>query len=164
MEKSRLDISLVLPDVADSRDRCVRRLTQLLEQKKGIAAAHLVEEGDPQQICVHFDPDKISFAEVRELATKAGATIGQRYGHLLLHASVTRPRRARSLESEAKRIPGVLEVAAAASGVVRIEFDREATDESKVRDALARLGLKASDKESKPPASKEKHSHGNSKE
>lgn len=164
MEKSRLDINLVLPDVADARDRCVRRLTELLEQKKGIAAAHLVEKNDPQQLCVHFDPAKISVAEVRELATRAGATISRRYGHLLLSASATRPRRARSLESEAKKVPGVLEVAASASGVVRVEFDREVTDEAKVRDALARLGWEASGQEPKSAASEHKHTHEKSNE
>lgn len=166
MEKSRLDFNLVLPDVSDRRDLCVRRLTDLLKQKTGIADAHVVEQGEANQICVHFDPAKLSVGEVRELAKKAGMTIGQRYGHLIIHASATHARRARALEIEGKKIRGVLEIVAAPSGTVRVEFDREATGENAIRHELARLGWESSDRnqKSKPSAAENKPAESHKKE
>jgi len=42
-EKLKLDLPLVLPDIADERDACVGRLTELL-QAEGLELAHLVRE------------------------------------------------------------------------------------------------------------------------
>ena len=69
------------------------------------------------QLCIHYDPDLLPLAHVRQLATSAGAAITDRYGHIrwdvdgLLHE-----RRARTVGDQLRRLPGVIE--AEASGEV----------------------------------------------
>ena len=79
-EKLKLDLSLVLPDVADERDACVGRLTELL-QAEGLEKVHLVREDGIARLCLHYDPQQFSVSRVRELAKAAGARIGNRYRH-----------------------------------------------------------------------------------
>ena len=82
--KLKLDLPLLLPEVPDARDRCVRTLTAMLRAREGLAEAHIVAAtGDtPAQLCIHYDPDRISLARVRELALAAGAQLTERFGHL----------------------------------------------------------------------------------
>lgn len=85
-EKSRIEIALLLPSVPDARDSCVQRLADLLKSKDGIETAHVPDasgEGSGQ-ICIHYDPDRLSVGDVREFARRAGAELDQRFGHLLL--------------------------------------------------------------------------------
>ena len=81
-KNTRFDVNLLLPGVPDSRDACFRRMSDLLEARTGVEAAHLVERSDgrPGQLCVHFDPEIISFQDVRRAAQQAGATLQEKYG------------------------------------------------------------------------------------
>jgi Cd2+/Zn2+-exporting ATPase len=143
-EKTRVEIVLLLPTVTDTRDACVQRLGDLLKANEGIESAHVPDvNGKPSgQICIHFDPDRLSIAEVRELASRAGAELEKRYGHLLLKTEPMHARRSRSVESRVQKIAGVLEAAASPAGVLHIEFDRRATDEAILRKALQTSGVR----------------------
>jgi len=142
-DKTRIDISLVLPRVPDARDGCVQRLKQLLEAKDGIETVHLADtmEGKEPQVCVHFDPNAVSLGEVRELAKRAGAELDQRYGHFLIQSRAMHAGKARTLEYETKQIRGVVESSVAATGVIRIDFDRTLSDDTRLRAALAAIGI-----------------------
>jgi Cd2+/Zn2+-exporting ATPase len=87
-EKTQIEIALMLPTVPDARDACVQRLADLLKAKAGIEAAHVADtKGAGQdQICIHYDPDRLSIGEVRDLAKRAGAELDQQFGHLLLRS------------------------------------------------------------------------------
>lgn len=171
-EKTQIEIALVLPTVPDARDACVQRLADLLKATDGIEAAHVADtEGVGQdQICIHYDPDRLSIAEVRALAKRAGAELDQQFGHLLLKSEPMHARQARTVESRARQIAGVLEAAASPAGVLRIEFDRQATDEEAIRAEVQKIGMRNIEEEKKPtpgepteagrkPAEKE-HEHG----
>ncbi|HAH49696.1 hypothetical protein [Gimesia sp.] len=71
-DKMRKNIDLVLPSVSDIRDACVQRLTELLTAKEGIETTHATDnKGMSQdQICIHYDPERLSLGEVRELAKR----------------------------------------------------------------------------------------------
>ena len=155
-EKTRIEVALILPSVPDTRDGCVQRLTDLLTAKEGIEAAHVAEnqESDQGQICVHYDPDRITIGEVRELATRAGAELDQRYGHLLVRSKPMHARQARLAGRRTKQIEGVLEAVASPAGVLRIEFDRQAVDEKTIRAQLSQIGVEKIDEEPKPKAGK----------
>ncbi len=142
-EKTRIEINLVLPAVPDTRDACVKRLADLLESKEGIESAHLLDTSEKEsgQFCIHFDPQRLSIGEVRELAIRAGAELEQRFGHLLLKAEPMHARQARSVESQASRINGVLEAAVSPAGVVRIEFNRQSVDEKGIRSEMQKIGV-----------------------
>lgn len=172
-EKTQIEIALVLPTVPDAHDACVQRLADLLKAKEGIEAAHVTdaESSGPGEICIHYDPNRFSIAEIREMAERAGAELDQRFGHLLIHSEAMHARQARTAEARVMQIRGVLEAAISPAGVVRVEFDRQLTDEPAIRAELRKIGLPiAGDEKARPvakpseapkPAEKEHdHEHG----
>ncbi len=142
-EKTRIEVNVILPAISDTRDACVKRLIEALESKEGIESTHLVNAGEnePGQFCIHFAPQRLSLGAVRDLAIRAGAELEERFGHLRLKASVMHARQARLAESQVSQINGVLDVAVAPTGMVRIEFDRQVVDEKALRSELHKIGL-----------------------
>ncbi len=137
--KLRLDLPLLLPDIDGATDPCVALLLAGLSGRPGIEEAHVVgtESGAPQ-LCLHYNPATISLTRVRELVESAGAQITSRFAHVNLRTSGTlHARSARGLADSLRRIPGVLEADVAASGAVRIEYDRTKLPEPAL---LARSG------------------------
>ncbi len=151
-EKTRIEIALLLPAVPDARDACVQRLGDLLRAQHGIEAAHLpdVSSKEPGQICIHYDPDRLSLGEVRDLAHRAGVELHKRFGHLLLQTEPMHARRARTVESRAKQIIGVLEAAVSPAGVLRVEFDRQVADEAAIRAAVQKFGVRILEVQKRP--------------
>ena len=141
----RLDIPVLLPDVEDASDACVARLVSDLSAREGVEQAHVVAaaNGQPARLCVHFDPEVLPLARVREIASAAGARITGRYGHLTWSVSgVCHERRARSVAETLLSTPGVMEARASAAGTVHVEFDREATSEDAIAAVLRGLGVR----------------------
>lgn len=173
-EKTQIKIDLILPAAPDARDGCIQRLTDLLKAKEGIEAAHLADTKGMHQdhICIHYDPERLAIGEVRELARRAGAELDQRYGHLVITSNPMHARQARTAESRTRNISGVLEAEISPAGVLRIEFDRQATDERIIRTGVEKIGVHiiAQDQQPTPaesidaagqPAAEElKHEHG----
>lgn len=172
--KTKIEIALLLPTVPDARDACVQRLSNLLKGTDGIETAHLVEHTDKghEEICIHYDPDRLSIGEVRDLAGRAGAELDKRFGHLLLNSETMYAQQALTVEARARRLTGVLEAAVSPAGVLRIEFDRQATDEKGVRAGLRTLGVRITETKAKlpqgepsqagiePHAKEHEHEHG----
>lgn len=138
IEKTQIEIAVLLPTVGDARDACIQRLSDLLKAKEGIEAVHVADkiQNGPGQVCIHYDPDQLSIGEVRQLAQRAGAELDKRFGHLLIDTKPMHARRARTVESRAKQIAGVLEAVASPAGVLRIEFDRLTVDEDTLRSKI----------------------------
>ena len=141
--KAKIEIVLLLPTVPDARDACVQRLGDLLKGTDGIQTAHLVEHADKghEEICIHYNPDRLSTGEVRDLARRAGAELDNRFGHLLLNSDTMYAQQALTVEARARHLTGVLEAAVSPAGVLRIEFDRQATDEKGILSGLRTLGV-----------------------
>ncbi len=160
--KLRLDLPLVLPGIDDVRDRCVARLIALLAGRPGIAEAHIVgPDGPTPELCIHYDPATLSLGRVRELAQAAGAELSTGFGHLLITTSAAmQPRAASRIAESLRKEPGVFEADVAASGAVRIEFERGKSSEKALRDAAAKLGLsdeKAVAEAAAPAPGKDEH-------
>jgi len=143
-EKARIAIALLLPEVPDARDTCIRRLGDLLKATEGIDDAHLadIKNEGPDQICIHYDPARLSIGEVRALAHRAGVKLANRFGHLLLKTEPMHARQARTVEARARKIAGVLEAAASPAGVLRIEFDRQAADGEAIVAGVQKIGVR----------------------
>ena len=62
MEKIKINLNIVLPDVPNERDECVQRIISATESKKGIEKVHIVPERETSKtkLCFHYDPNKIS--------------------------------------------------------------------------------------------------------
>jgi Cd2+/Zn2+-exporting ATPase len=142
-QKTKIEIALLLPTLPDTRDACVQRLGDLLKANEGIESAHVenIDGNEPGHICIHYNPDRLTIGDVRELAHRAGMELEKRFGHLLLQTEPMHARQALTVESRARQIPGVLEAAASPAGLLRIEFDCLIADEAAIRLAVETIGV-----------------------
>lgn len=143
-ERVRLDLSILLPDVPSERDACVDRVRKRLRQRKGVVESHVVT--DPESLlCVHYDPDLVSLADVRRAAEEAGAAVTGRYGHAVLALrALGSEDHAGRIERALRDVEGVLYASVTLPGQrARVEFDRERTDEEQIRSELVSLGYAA---------------------
>ena len=146
-EKAVLDLPVLLPDALDGRDRCVDRLMATLSGAPGLDEVHVVEaaDGAPARLCLHYDPAVTNVARIRSLATGAGASITEQFGHVLWTVTgIGHVRKARSVKESLGRVDGVIE-ADVAPGLVKVEFDRRRVDDQAVRDALKDRGVTVQD-------------------
>ena len=141
-ERVRLELPLILPEIDDPKDPCVDRLIGLLNGRPGVERVHMKTPGTGAPLlCLHYDPAVISVARLRELVTAAGAQLTRQFGHYLgcapapLHA-----RNARLFSERLRQIPGVLEAEVAASGRIRIEYERTSVSQEKLEGLVRNLG------------------------
>ena len=143
MDSIRIEPSFLIPDLPDVQDECVARLEALIGQHRGIDRVHLVEgEGTtPPSVCLHYDPEVVTLAQVERLAKAAGLQISERYGHAILpFRMVGGEDAARHLEADLARIEGVLAAKASLPAqTVRVEFDRQAASLERIRRELQTL-------------------------
>ncbi|MCE9605499.1 MAG: cadmium-translocating P-type ATPase [Planctomycetia bacterium] len=142
-EKTRIELRLVLPDLPDERDACVARLESRLGRQRGITRGHVVyDDGRPASLCLHYDPDVLSLAEVERVARSAGAEIHDRYGHALLELrAVGAEDAAARIEAAFRTMPGVVGVSASIPAQrMRVEFERSHTSVTQLQAALQDLG------------------------
>jgi len=162
MEKTKINLDIVLPDIPDESDTCVQRIIGELQGRNGIEKVHVVaaSSGTEAQLCFHYDPAVITIDKVKKLAAEAGAKITNRYHHLVLDVTgIRHPRHARIIERDLKSNGGVLSVDASASGVVMIEFDTQSVTEEQVLALVKKEGLYLRKKEEHKHAANEKHDH-----
>ncbi len=145
MEKTKINLDIILPEVPDERDACVARVIGSIESKRGIDAIHIVppEENKKARLCFHYDPSSISIDEIEELAKESGAEITQLYGHLLIQVSgVRQPRHARILEADINDLPGVINASVSGTGFIQLEYEKSKTSEEEIENAITGFGLK----------------------
>ncbi|MCK0137167.1 heavy metal translocating P-type ATPase [Arenibacter sp. S6351L] len=144
MKKLQIKIPVVLPQVPNEKDTCVKRLIHELQAKEGIEKVHVSDKrkNDVPQLCFHYDPDVISIDRIQSLAKKTGAGITDKYGHKLLQVEgIRHARHARSIEKSLRSIEGVLEASVAGTGVVRVEFDKGITGFAAIEKRLRKKDL-----------------------
>ncbi len=142
--KLRLDIPVVLPHVRDAADACIERLQSELLARPGVDRVHIrpAEGEGPGQLCVHFDPQVMSLARIRELAQAAGARVTESFGHVTWTVTgIGHERRARNVAEQMSSVFGVLEARASSAGTVYLEFEREKIDEGGLEASLKRMGV-----------------------
>ena len=141
----RLDIPLILPEIASETDACVSRLIDELQGREGVSKVHVVAAAGDQnaQLCIHYDPDVLPLARIRQLAASAGATLTERFGHIDWKVDgISHQRRARSVSAGLLQVNGVIEADASAAGTVHVEFLRTSVSEADIRSALVKLGVR----------------------
>ena len=155
MNKTRIDLDILLPEVPDERDECVARLVHALEGRSGIQKVHVVsDEGKEPQLCFHYDPSYITIEKVAKLAKSAGAEITKKYGHVLLHVDgIRHQRHARLIEGTLKNVPGVLTGSVSGTGIIQIEFDQAQTNIEKIKSVFAKTDVRVASVE-------DVHAHG----
>ncbi|HLA99327.1 MAG TPA: cation-translocating P-type ATPase [Anaerolineales bacterium] len=143
MEKTiELEIPLLLPGVEDEQDECLKRLETSLQGQKGIVRAHLEREKTPADLCLHYDPNILSLAQVRRLAERAGAQIIIRYHHAVIPIDgMDCSDCALVIEHSIGRIEGVLAVSVNyPAQKMRVEFDKRKADRPAIEKRVRSLG------------------------
>jgi len=140
-----IDLETLLPDLPDAKDACVARLQELLGDGGGVGRTHLVytggEGGKSPALCLHYDPEVVTLAQVERLAGAAGLRIRERYGHAVLQFRLVGGEdAARWLETELGRLDGVLGVSVSLPAqAARVEFDRQAVSLDAIEQKLKEL-------------------------
>lgn len=152
MEKLKINLDILLPDVPDAKDACVKRLLDALQNKKGIEKVHIVPEDDQKktQLCFHYDPNQVSLEQVQKIAQDTGATITNKFKHLLIEVEGIRHQRQTNIITATLRgIKGVLSVSASGTGMVLIEFNSKEVEEKKILEEIRKQDLKIIQKTSR---------------
>lgn len=148
IEKLKLEIPLLLPENGDCVD-CVQRLQQALRLHKGIEEVHVDQSTDPPRLCLHYDPNLISLAEVERHAREEGSAIQQRYRHRDLRLEgLDCADCAVKLEKGVGRLDGVFYTAVDfATGRMRVEYDVEKVDQTDIVGHIRKLGYDVAERE-----------------
>ncbi len=138
----QLEIPIVLPHVADERDPCVGRLTELIAGHKGIQQAHVERQNGQALVCLHYDPNLLTLESVRRLAQRAGAQITNRFHHVHLPiAGMDCSDCVTVLEHAVGRLDGVLTVSVNyAAQSMRVEFDGQKVNQAAIERRVRSLG------------------------
>ena len=144
MDKIKINLDILLPEIHNEKDDCVARLISRLENNRGIEKVHFdhKENGSKSQLCFHYDPSIVSISEVEKMAKATGAHLTEHYGHLIIQVKgVRHPRHARIWERKIKDFNGVLTNSVSGTGFVQLEFDKRITNVEKIRNRMQESGL-----------------------
>ncbi|GAB3179568.1 heavy metal translocating P-type ATPase [Telluribacter humicola] len=145
MKKLKIEIPVLLPEVAHEQDACVQRLIEQLEGREGIEEIH-VENTPPgvkeSLLCFHYQPEIIPVARIQALARQVGAELTARFGHMVLEVEgIRHQRHARGVESALEEKSGVLDAEVSGSGVIRLEYDRQLVSKEALYQAIQEQNL-----------------------
>ena len=124
MKKLQIDIPQILPGVPDDKDQCVQEFIKVLREEKGVEDVHVsdTKQNGVPQLCFHYDSSQISMSRIRLLAKQVGSSLTEKIGHRLIEVKgVRHTRQARTIELALRDIPGMIEAAVSATGMVRVE-------------------------------------------
>lgn len=144
MDKEKINLSLILPEIPDERDACVQRVMEIMEKHKGIEKAHVVAANGQAdaQLCFHYNPDVISLDQIQQLAKQAGAEMTALYSHLLVEVETIREMmEAAVIENQLRKTTGITDVSVSATGNIRVEFETTAIEKQEILNAITKEGL-----------------------
>ena len=118
------DLALVLPH-ARGCEPCIRRLSEALRQRRGVASVELAPERD--KLFVGYDPQVISPEALNQAVESAGEEVSRRYRHeRLTITELDCPECARGVEASLAHLPGVQSARVdLALGEIEIAYDAE---------------------------------------
>ena len=141
MKTTQLELNILLPNI-NPDDDCVKILVERLAHRRGIDKAHVVQEDNQAQLCLHFDPNLISLGEVKRVAQDSGATITERYRHEQIPFRGLRTADAAdNLSDTLSTTDGVLHANVNyAAGLIFIAYDTELMQRSALGQIITRSG------------------------
>lgn len=162
MDKTKINLDILLPGIPDEKDACVRRIIDEMENIRGIERVHVVSENNESkaQLCFHYDPQVVSIERVQDLAAQAGARLSKRYRHALLEVKGIRHQRQTNLvEAALKNEEGILSISVSATGFVAVEFDSTVITEGELYTLLRKQGLNAIPQNTDEGETEDEHDH-----
>jgi Cd2+/Zn2+-exporting ATPase len=146
MSKTRIDLSLLLPEVPDARDACVKRLENILASLPGVRRVHVIDADGSKtasaKLCLHYDPSVLSLSDLERRAIAEGAGITSRVGHVVLPIrAIGAEDLSQRIEHDLQGVKGVLSASVnIAAQQARIEFSRDVTSREEVETSLNQFG------------------------
>jgi Cd2+/Zn2+-exporting ATPase len=142
VEKLKLELPLLLPDVPSEEDQCVEHLIAGMRDHRGVEDAHVDLQDDQPRLCLHYDPNVLSLADVRRLAEQAGAGITRRFAHETLPvAGMDCADCAGSIEHILQRLSGIVTVSVSyAAERMRVEYDTEQVTRAEIITRIRWMG------------------------
>lgn len=143
MEKLRLELPLLLPDMPDD-DGCVDLLNEYLRNTPGILETHVVRQNGSATLCLHFDPNLLPLGRVERLAHEAGAQITRRYRHEnIAFGGLTTADSASGLADRLGDLPGMLHAQVNyAAGLAFVAYDSTQLDRVQIEEVMRRWGAR----------------------
>ena len=139
MQKTKIKLSILLPEVPDERDERVHRIIEVMQQHKGMDEAHVAGDGKEAQLCFHYNPDIICIDQIQERATMAGAVITQHFGHLLLDVDAFRELDdAAGIGRGLRDRNGPISVSVSAAGAIGIGYDQQKVAKDRILEVLTK--------------------------
>lgn len=176
----RVDLPLILPEVGDAQDECVARLISLLEARDGVSRVHVVRAGNAfpddavaadkrigapdaaplqtePQLCLHYDPERLTIAKLTSLIHLAGAEVRQTYGHAMFaFRAIGSEDDGQRIEDELRSLPGVTSASVSfPAQVARVEFHLDQIDRVEIERRMRGFGLVLSEAGVEPRLSKD---------
>jgi Cd2+/Zn2+-exporting ATPase len=176
----RLDLPVLLPGVQDDQDACVARMVALLENRPGVERVHVVHQNGggetehavgahqvgipqtPAALCLHYDSDRVSLAQIKDIAVRAGAEITARFAHeVIAFRDVGSEDEGSRLETALRGLRGVTAaVVNYPAQVARVEFDVTQVDLAHILARMRQVGAAPVTPVARPAA----HAEGSSAE
>ena len=137
-----LEITLLLPGVGDEKDGCLARLEAALQNRRGILHAHLERDKTPVDLCLHYDPNHLSLADVKRIAMQAGTQIVNRFHHASIPIEgMDCSDCSLVIEHSVGRMEGVLAATVNyAAEALWVEYDSQKTNRAAVEKRVRSLG------------------------
>ena len=160
----RLDIPIVLPAASGAADACVAKLIAALQARPDVERVHVESQGgQPAQLCIHYDPQRLSMPRIRAIVIAAGAEVSGRFGHAAWRMrGIAHMRRAATVAAHLRGVKGVVDAQVDATGEVRVEFDRQQVDEGVLLSELASLDVAPAEvtRDAAGKGREDSHEHG----
>ncbi|GMV09873.1 MAG: ATPase [Gemmatimonadota bacterium] len=106
------------------------------------AASPVPDVASGAQLCLHYDAERLSLAQIENLARLAGAQLTDRFAHEVIPIHMVGAEdEDRRIEASLRRLPGVTTAAVSLAGqVARVEYDRRRISLATIHAELAALG------------------------
>lgn len=134
-------IPMLMPE-QDECEQCLEKFLTRLRAHKGIIKAHLHDDHDPVDLCIHYDPELISLAVVKRIALVTGAELSNGYHHeeIDFHG-LTSADSAIYLAQSLQALDGMLHASVSyAAGLVFVAYDVKVLSREKIEQTMRSYG------------------------
>lgn len=127
----------------EERDKhCVDQAHQALSGVAGITKIHLEKKEAEKGFCIHYDPQKITLAQVKKLAMVSGAKIAKKFKQTSFSLTgIDSNSVATNIEQALNALDGMISANVSyAAEVVRVEYDSSRLSLKKIHRTLSKMG------------------------
>jgi len=141
-ETIELNVASLLPQIVSAEDDCIQRLQQALLKQEGINQVHLQQDPLSLVICLRYDPNVHSEAQLLKLVEKTSSKITKRYQHDIISIEgMDCSDCALVLEHGLSRKEGVLNVSVSyADQELWVEYDVQQIGRRGIEQSIRRMG------------------------